>query len=119
MEFPIFYRISKKISARLKGENRYVPMAIPNREVSYIYHNTIHRWFEKRQRKFDMQPFYQAKEEMNTEKMEEELSNFLAETINYYDYGESYYHGFLAGLFRQNGKYRILSNRETGLGRRT
>jgi len=33
------------------------------------------------------------------------------------DYGESYYHGFLAGLLGRNSKYRVLSNREAGLGR--
>ncbi len=48
---------------------------------------------------------------------ETEVSKFLEETISYFDYGESYYHGFLAGLLKRNGKYRIQSNRETGLGR--
>ncbi len=42
---------------------------------------------------------------------------FLEWTISYFDYGESYYHGFLAGLLQQNGKYRIQSNREAGVGR--
>ncbi len=64
-----------------------------------------------------MQPFYTALEEGDTDKMEEEISGFLEQTISYFDYGESYYHGFLAGLLQRNGKYRIQSNRETGLGR--
>lgn len=56
-------------------------------------------------------------EEGDTRTMKDEISRFLAETISYFDYGESYYHGFLAGLLRQNGTYRVLSSREAGVGR--
>lgn len=35
----------KKISLRLVGDSRYVELAIPNREVQYIYNNTIMYWF--------------------------------------------------------------------------
>lgn len=115
--FLLFTGYLKKISMDLEGNYRYITMAIPNREVAYIYSSTIYNWFEKKQREFDMQPLFQAIEDGDTEKMEEEISAFLAETISYFDYGESYYHGFLAGLLQRNGKYRILSNREAGLGR--
>lgn len=115
--FLFFTGYLKKISSHLEGEQRYLVMKIPNREVSYIFSTTISSWFEKKQRNFLMEPFYQALEDADTEKMEEEISKFLSETISYFDYGERYYHGFLAGLLRQNEKYRVLSNRETGLGR--
>lgn len=115
--FLFFTGYLKKISARMEGEHQLVTMAVPNMEVSYIYSNTISAWFDKKQRGFNMSPFYTAIEEGDTECMEEEISDFLAETISFFDYGESYYHGFLAGLLRQNGKYRVLSNREAGLGR--
>lgn len=39
------------------------------------------------------------------------------DTISFYDYGENYYHGFLAGLLKCQQKYEILSNRESGTGR--
>lgn len=39
-------------------------------------------------------------------------------TISFFDYGESYYHGFLAELLRASEVHEILSNRETGEGRR-
>ena len=39
------------------------------------------------------------------------------DTISFYDYKEDYYHGFLAGLLKQNQKYSVKSNRESGLGR--
>ncbi len=115
--FLFFTGYLKKISVRLEGEEQYLTMAIPNREVSYIYKNSIRLWLDKKQEGFHMLPLYAAIEEGDTEKIEEEVSKFLEETISYFDYGESYYHGFLAGLLKRNGKYRIQSNRETGLGR--
>ena len=115
--FLFFTGYLKKASARQKGNNQYVTLAIPNREVSYIYQYTIHTWFDKKQKNFDMMPFYTALEEGDTDKLEEEISRFLEQTISYFDYGESYYHGFLAGLLQRNGKYRIFSNREAGVGR--
>ena len=41
----------------------------------------------------------------DAEKMAEILSENLMETISFYDYQESYYHGFLAGMLK---KYREL-----------
>ncbi len=115
--FLFFTGYLKKTSIRLEGVNRYVAMKIPNQEISYIYQNTIHSWFEKKQKTFQLSSLYKAMEEGDTCTMEDEISRFLAETISYFDYGESYYHGFLAGLLRQNGTYRVLSNREAGVGR--
>lgn len=39
------------------------------------------------------------------------------ETISFYDYQESYYHGFLAGMLKNIENYMVLSNRESGNGR--
>lgn len=115
--FLFFTGYLKKISSRMEGETQYVTMAIPNSEVSYIYRYTIRTWFDKKQKNFNMLPLYTALEEGDTDRMEEEISGFLEKSISYFDYGESYYHGFLVGLLQRNGKYRIRSNRETGLGR--
>lgn len=115
--FLFFTGYLKKISSRMEEPNQIVTMAIPNTEVLYIYENTIRTWFDKKQSGFDMTPLYTAIEEGDTERMGDEISGFLAETISFFDYGESYYHGFLAGLLRNNGKYRVISNREAGLGR--
>lgn len=117
MELPFFTGYMKKISMRQEGEEQFITMAVPNMEVSYIYKNSIHTWFDKKQKGLNLFPLYEAIEEGNMEVMEEEISSLLEQTISYFDYGESYYHGFLAGLLERNGKYRVLSNRETGLGR--
>ena len=115
--FLFFTGYLKKVSSRQEEEEQILCMSIPNMEVSYIYKHTISTWFERKQKGFDLKPLYEAIEQRDTENMEEEISRFLSKTISYYDYGESYYHGFLAGLFGGNGNYRVLSNRETGLGR--
>ena len=39
------------------------------------------------------------------------------DAISCFDYAESYYHGFLAGLLKNTEDYQILSNRESGTGR--
>ncbi len=115
--FLFFTGYLKKVSARKEGKETYVAMSIPNNEVAYIYEHTISVWFDKKQRSFDMSSLYLAIEEGDVGGIGEEVSRFLEETISYFDYGESYYHGFLAGLLRQSKKYQVLSSREAGLGR--
>lgn len=56
-------------------------------------------------------------EEGNTSLMDKLLTELLSETISFYDYAENYYHGFVTGLLKGNGKYQVNSNRESGTGR--
>ena len=60
---------------------------------------------------------YHSKHGGDREKMAEILSENLMETISFYDYQESYYHGFLAGMLKNIGNYIVQSNRESGKGR--
>lgn len=115
--FLFFTGYLKKVGSRMAGENQYITMAIPNTEVKYIYRNTILTWFDRQMRTKDLSFFYQALEQGDTAAMEETLSQLLLETISFYDYAENYYHGFVAGLLRGNGKYLVKSNQESGLGR--
>ena len=92
-------------------------MAIPNSEVRYIYKNTVLRWFEEKTKKKELSPLYESILDGDREKMAEILSENLMETISFYDYQESYYHGFLAGMLKNIGNYIVLSNRESGNGR--
>ena len=75
------------------------------------------RWFEKKVEKKELSPLYESILNGDTEKMEEILSENLMETISFYDYQESYYHGFLAGMLKNIENYMVLSNRESGNGR--
>ena len=115
--FLFFTGYLKKIRERQEGELQYLEMSIPNAEVSYIYKNTILAWFDKKIRKTDMTPLLKAIEDGDCGKFEKFLSAQLLDTISFYDYKESYYHGFLAGILKCFNKYAVLSNREAGEGR--
>ncbi|WP_243135226.1 MULTISPECIES: PD-(D/E)XK nuclease domain-containing protein [Blautia] len=115
--FLFFTGYLRQTDRRMVGEDQYIEMAIPNAEVRYIYKNTILSWFDQKVRNMDLGVLYEAIEHGNFRVMEEEISSQLQETISFYDYAQSYYHGFLTGLLKNIGKYRILSNRESGKGR--
>ena len=115
--FLFFTGYLKKISEYQEGETIYMEMAIPNSEVRYVYKNAVLRWFEKRTEKKELAPLYESILNGDPEKMAEILSENLMETISFYDYQESYYHGFLAGMLKNIGNYIVQSNRESGNGR--
>ena len=115
--FLFFTGYLKKISERQEGEDILMEMAIPNSEVRYIYKNTVLRWFEEKTKEKELTPFYQSILNGDCETMAQLLSDNLMETISFYDYQESYYHGFLAGMLKNIGNYIVLSNRESGNGR--
>lgn len=115
--FLFFTGYLKKISERQEGETIYMEMAIPNSEVRYVYKNAVLRWFEKKTEQKELSPLYESILNGDTEKMAEILSENLMETISFYDYQESYYHGFLVGMLKNIGNYIVQSNRESGNGR--
>ena len=115
--FLFFTGYLKKISEYQEGETIYMEMAIPNSEVRYVYKNAVLRWFEEKTDKKELSPLYGSILNGDPEKMAEILSENLMETISFYDYQESYYHGFLAGMLKNIGNYIVQSNRESGNGR--
>lgn len=115
--FLFFTGYLKKIREHQEGETIYMEMAIPNSEVRYIYKNAVLRWFEERTGKKELTPLYDSLLSGNGEKLADILSENLMETISFYDYQESYYHGFLAGMLKNIGNYIVQSNRESGNGR--
>ena len=115
--FLFFTGYLRQDSKRLEGDTRYVTMKIPNTEVRYIYKNTIQEWFGMKIKQKDLSALYQAIEQCDTDKISRELSLNLQETISFYDYAESFYHGFMVSLLKNMKDYRILSNRESGVGR--
>lgn len=116
--FLFFTGYLKKVEGRMEGNRQYMTMAIPNEEVKYTYENTVLSWFDAKIRQKDFSSLFEALEQGDTDKVEVILVENLMETISFYDYAESYYHGFLAGILRSGGdKYLVKSNREAGLGR--
>lgn len=88
-------------------------LIIPNREVLEIYKQSFLTFFSHftRERKNTL---YTYLVEGKTKEANQLLNEILAKSISYYDNKESFYHGFLIGLFND---YSIQSNKESGDGR--
>ena len=95
----------------------HLELAIPNMEIKKIYRESITDWFDQRIKKKDRSPLVRALEDGDCEAAENFINEQLFDTISYFDYAESYYHGFMAGLLRNAGRYAVYSNRESGNGR--
>lgn len=115
--FLVFTGYLKECGQRYDGENTYVRMTIPNKEIRSVYRNSIWNWFGRKVKGMDTKPLLRALEEGDCLAAEEFLTEQLLDTISYFDYAENYYHGFLAGLLSNLPGYRVVSNRESGTGR--
>lgn len=115
--FLFFTGYLKKVSMSLRGDSRYVELAIPNREVRYIYNNTIINWIQSKIKEKDLSELYQGLLSGDAKRFQKELSALLMESISYMDGGEAFYHGFLLGILENMKEYIVTSNREGGLGR--
>ena len=115
--FLFFTGYLKAGKQRQENETIYVEMSIPNKEITSIYRQSILAWFDRKVRETDRSPLIRALEEGDCQAAEDFISAQLMDTISYFDYPESYYHGFLSGLLKGAGSYTVHSNRESGTGR--
>ncbi len=115
--FLFFTGYLKAGERRKEGEQTYIDLTIPNLEIRSVYKRGIRTWFEKNVEKIDRSALVKALETGDCERIEAFISDQLLSTISAFDYAENYYHGFLAGLLKGNGKFLVLSNRESGSGR--
>ncbi len=115
--FLFFTGYLKAIGQRLDGEDIYLTMKIPNKEVRYIYRSTIREWFEQKLRVADFTSFYRAVVTGDSYTFEETVKYYLRGSISYMDSAERFYHGFLLGLLSALQDYEMVSNRESGDGR--
>jgi len=115
--FLYFTGYLKSCGQRYDGESTFVKMAIPNTEIRTIYKNTVRSWFDRKVKGDDRRHLIKAIEAGNCSAMEDMINAQLRDTISFFDYQETYYHGFLTGLLKGNDKYLVVSNRESGTGR--
>lgn len=115
--FLFFTGYLKMTGKRFETDTIYLTMSIPNAEIRYIYKNKVLEWFEGKLKNENQDKLYKAILDGDCESIEEQLSEKLLETISFYDYAESYYHGFMAGLLRGCQDYIVESNYESGNGR--
>ena len=115
--FLFFTGYLRECGRRMVQEIFYIRLSIPNTEIRLLYRQTILAWFDKKVREVDKGPFIRALEKGDCQAAENFISRQLMDTISYFDYKESYYHGFMTGLCSGIEGYRIQSNRESGTGR--
>ena len=116
--FMFFTGYLKKVSERRdEEENKFIELAIPNKEVKYIFRTKILKWFNEKIKLCDMTKLFNSIVNKEPEIFEEELGKLLIETISFNDAYENFYHGFLAGVLTNMKGYIVKSNREGGTGR--
>jgi hypothetical protein len=115
--FLLFTGYLKPVELYSEDDVPYAKMMIPNREVRIIYRTTVMQWFNENVRATSRNDLFDAIINGDSQKFEDILCDWLAETISYYDGKENYYHGFVSGLLVGFTGYIVKSNRESGNGR--
>jgi len=103
-------------------------LKLPNKEIKIIFEETVATWFNEYVCRNSRDDLFKALWNGDAVELANIISRYLRSTISFYDYSESFYHAFLAGLFsgigdigvtskRKPGSISIKSNREYGEGR--
>lgn len=108
----------KKVSQAQREEEIILELAVPNRELKYIYDTQISDWFEEVVlRETNFEKLYEAIRQGDAKSLETELVIHMADSISYLDHYENFYHGFVAGILKGMPDCVVLSNLESGYGR--
>ena len=101
------------------GEDYMCEVALPNREISFVYSKEILSQMESVIPKAASISIQEAIYKMDIDALQKSLENFLFQTISFHDAAnETFYHGLLLGICAvMDNSYRITSNREAGDGR--
>ena len=92
-------------------------LKLPNKEICMLFRQTVSVWFEKKISEDDRTELFEAVWNGDAESLTEIISDYLYNTISYYDYHENYYHAFLTGLMTGKRNIIVKSNMESGRGR--
>lgn len=105
-----------------KGELRQ--LVIPNREIHNIFMTQIRNWMQGKVREdgAKLNVFCDAFRSADAETVQTIFTEYLENTISIRDTAvrkelkEGFFHGFLLGLLRYKEDWRVMSNRESGIG---
>lgn len=109
-----YLRVS--VSYPQEDGNFMCDVAIPNREIAYVYKKEI---LDKNKQQSIAISINQAIFLQDTKRLQKLLEDFMIQTISGFDgASEAFYHGMMLGLCAiLSTNYRIHSNRESGFGR--
>ncbi len=101
------------------GGDYMCEVALPNKEISYVYSKEILSKFENVIPPAAAIAIQEAIYTMDIPKLQDKLETFLLQTISFHDAAnETFYHGLILGLCAMlDNQYHITSNREAGKGR--
>lgn len=102
------------------GEDYMCEVAIPNKEISYVYSKEILSRFENVIPQSTAGAIQTALYTMDdTSQLKEQLEKFQLQTVSFHDTAkENFYRGLILGLGAIfNSRYQVSSNREAGNGR--
>jgi hypothetical protein len=112
----------KVLSSELGNYQLMAKLAIPNKEVGFVYSKIIAGWFRVNFGIGSYNEFVQALRMGDLEKFKTYLSNYILQTGSYFDFNsntpEQIFHVFILGLVvGLLDHYYIYSNKESGFGR--
>lgn len=101
------------------GGDYMCEVAVPNKEISYVYSKEILSQFENVIPPSAAIAIQEAIYTMDIPALQKRLEAFLLQTISFHDAAnETFYHGLILGLCAMlDNRYHITSNREAGNGR--
>lgn len=108
--------LPEKLPEGMKPEDGKTALRIPNEEVKSVFGSTVKKWFEEKIAAQDRTALFDAWWDGDAEKLTQEITDILFDTISYFDYKEDYYHAMVTGMFLGAG-YAVKSNSEAGTGR--
>lgn len=109
----------KLVSKKEQNDSTYCRVAIPNKEISFVYEKEILAKLDGIVSQSSAIAIQEAISENDAERLKVEIQDYLLQTISYNDTAsESFYHGLIVGFCAvMNNRYYVSSNKETGEGR--
>jgi hypothetical protein len=112
----------KVLKKEMNGSRIIATMAIPNKEVSFVYDQIVEAWFSDAINLSSYDRFITSLATGDLEKFKLYLASYIMQTGSYFDFNsntpEQIFHIFVLGLVAGlRDKYIISSNKESGIGK--
>ena len=102
--------------AEPNAHKKLTKLTIPNKEIKEIFMQAADQWFCHFAAKSDRTAFFKALWTGDSETCASQLTQFLRQSISYFNSHFAFVHGFLCGIFFKS-PYRVISDHEFGEGR--